>query len=128
MTLPKNTEAFIYKGGSWILPGVDDRECEGAAFHSPRPLFVRPTRLVLEAWWDADHPHPSWAMAPDAWLCGTCRDNLAILLQMLHATDGALDWEIRREYGNLLRALALRGWQWFSEHRPAESPPTPTKG
>lgn len=128
MTLPKNTEAYLYKGGDYHLPGEHEEACEGAVFHSPRPLFVHEQLLVDQQWWPMEIQHKVYDKAPRAYLCGTCRDNLYLLLQMLHASDGTLDWEIRREYGNLLRALALRGWQWFSEHRPAESPPTPTKG
>lgn len=124
--LPANTRAFLYKEGSWRLPGDDQGECEGAVFHSPRPLFVHWVPLVREEWWtEFEGPGPNPGFAPRAALCGTCRDNLAILLQMLHATNGALDWEIRREFGNGIRALALKGWQWFSEHRPAEPSSVP---
>lgn len=119
--LPTNTERFLYAGGTWSLPGEDDTDCEGAKFHSPRPLFVINTPLVLEEWWPEDSEHAYWAWAPRAGLCGTCRDNLNILLQMLYATDGDLDWAIRREFGNTLRALAKRGWDWWIEHRPAEA-------
>lgn len=120
-SLPANTRALLYgEGGTWHLPGEDDHPCEGAAFHSPRPLFTKSTSLVLADWW-GERPmrDAPWVFAPDAWLCGTCRDNMTILLQMLHATDGELDWAIRREFGNNLRALAMKGWAWFAEHRPA---------
>ena len=117
--LPPNTSAMLYSsGGDWVLPGQDDEPCEGAAFHSPRPLFTHDTPLVLKTWWSEEQ---QWMQtrAPQANLCGTCADNLNILLQMLHATVGDLDWEVRREFGNTLRALALRGWEWFASKRPA---------
>lgn len=124
--LPSNTEKFLYAGGTWRLPGDEgvDTDCEGAKFHSPRPLFTQHTPLVLREWWPEAHAEDSdgighWVWAPKASLCGTCRDNLNILLQMLYATNGDLDWSIRREYGNVLRGLAMRGWEWFVDHRPA---------
>lgn len=64
-------------------------------------------KLVLEAWDEG-----LWARAPRANLCGTCRDNLFVLLTMLHATNGDLDWGIHREFGNTIRALAMKGWQY----------------
>ena len=124
--LPANTEAFLYKTGTWQLPGTDDRSCEGARFHSPTPLFVRDVPLVKPEWWPEDQRR-TWSW-PTAYLCGICRDNLDILLQMLKATEGNLDWPIRREFGNELRSLALKGWKWFETHRPAADGQSPTKG
>lgn len=121
--LPPHTERLLYSGGDWHLPGEEDADCEGALFHSPRPLFTQHTVLVKPEWWGESPEHAYWTMAPRASLCGTCRDNLDILLQMLYATDGDLDWPTRREFGNNLRALALKGWKWFADHpaRPASS-------
>lgn len=118
--LPEHTREFLYREGDWDLPGTPDMKCEGAAFHSPRPLFVHEKRLVLPQWWGESPDKSYWQWAPKVLLCGTCADNVNILLQMLHATDGDLDWAIRREFGNALRALAQRGWDWFAEHRPKE--------
>lgn len=126
--LPPHTAEMLYKGGSWHLPGDDTGECEGSIFHSPRPLFTDWYRLAKREWWPADYPVAAWAFAPTANLCGTCRDNVDILLQMLHATNGDLDWAIRREFGNTLRALATKGWKWFEENRPADLAPPPAKG
>lgn len=125
MSMPPNT-ATMLRTGEWDLPG-DDHECEGAAFHSPRPLFTESTHLTLSEWFETGFysRKEAWQGSPSAWLCGTCRDNLYVLLQMLHATDGDLGWPVRREFGNDLRALALRGWQWFAETRPAESVSSP---
>lgn len=122
--LPPNIAKALYGGGSWSLPGDDTEECEGSIHHSPTPLFTHWTPLVPRDWYDG-HPLPS---PPHADLCGTCRDNLSLLLQMLHASDGQLGWETRREFGNGIRALATRGWAWFTEHRPAESSAPPAKG
>lgn len=125
--LPPHVHEFLYAGGTWRMPGDDEAPCEGARFHSPRPLTTRTVRLVPEDWYD----EPSvtyWADAPQVNLCGTCEANLSILLQMLHAVEGDLDWPIRREFGNEIRALAYRGWEWFTEHRPAQPAESPTKG
>jgi len=122
--LPPHTATYVYGLAAHSerglkLPGADERPCEGAKYHSPRPLFVEATWLVRREWWPEDAEHAHWVMAPDAWLCGTCRDNLNILLQMLHHTDGTLDWKVRREFGNEIRALAKKGWAWFEEHQSA---------
>lgn len=109
MSLPPNTAAVL-RHGEWDLPGDTSTECEGAVFHSPRPLFTEPTSLVPSSW--------MLDGGPEATLCGTCRDNLSVLLQMLYASDGSLDWAVRREFGNGIRALAIRGWKYFADHRP----------
>lgn len=126
--LPPNIQSLLYGGGDWRLPGADDQVCEGAKFHSPRPLFVEVFPLVLASWWGGPVKPTLLLDAPSVWLCGTCRDNLYILLQMIGTTHGDLDWAVRREFGNDLRALAVRGWSWFAEHyperaRPADSAP-----
>jgi hypothetical protein len=126
--LPPHIAEVIYGGGSWHLPGDDSGECEGSVFHSPTPLFTDAYRLAKREWWPADYPVAAWVSAPTAILCGTCRDNVDILLQMLHAADGDLSWPVRREFGNTIRALATKGWEWFVEHRPADPEPSPTKG
>lgn len=122
--LPPRTREFLFAEGSWVLPGFDDLACEGAKFHSPRPLFTTDVPLALPSW----GPGVVGA-APRATLCGTCRDNLNVLLQMLGATEGSLDWAIRREFGNDLRALALKGWHWYAErYRPVEASEPAPKG
>ena len=120
--LPPHTHEHLYREGSWRLPGTDDMKCEGSIFHSPRPLFTHDISLAPREWWPEDHPVAEWVAAPRVWLCGTCRDNVEILLQMLHAAEGQLDWEIRREFGNTVRALAVRGWEWFRENRSTATP------
>lgn len=113
--LPVHTREVV-TSGTFVLPGTDAEHCEGAEYHSPRPLFVRATPLVRADWWP-DNDRAAVATAPTAHLCGTCRDNLDLLLQMIHAADGLLDWRARREFGNKIRALASRGWTYYEAHR-----------
>lgn len=114
--LPPNLHALIHSGGDWMLPGITDEQCQGARHHSPRPMAVHDVLLVLPGWWaDADPRSTPWADAPRAYVCGTCHDNLIIMLRVLHATNGQAEWALRREFGNDLRALARRGWAWYVE-------------
>lgn len=110
--LPPNTSTLLYGGGDWSLPGADDQQCEGAKFHSPTPLFVHDVRLVPYNWLHELHINPGVAPAA-VWLCGTCKDNLAILQQIYKATNGDVPWPVRREFGNELRALAQKGWDRY---------------
>lgn len=68
--------------------------CEGSKFHSPNPLVVHPVHL----------PDGSAVM-----LCGTCRDNHIVLRSLMDASDEPVAWPVRREFGNLIRAIAERG-------------------
>lgn len=105
MALPPNVAEFLGHGNRrWTMPGDAGEPCEGAKFHSPTPMFCQETRLVPRDW------DPEFK-SPTAWLCGTCRDNLAILHQMLWVTSGTLDWPVRREFGNQIRSLAEKGWK-----------------
>ena len=93
--------------------------CEGAKFHSPNPLVVYREPVV---------PPPAWSDYPEeayAWLCGTCRANLAVYLTLLVQYEGELDWEVRREFGNRIRALGERGWE-LHRARTVEGKPRPT--
>jgi hypothetical protein len=67
---------------------------------------------VPESWGGKAHEQSGMA-----WLCGVCADNLYLLQQMWHAADGRLPWEVRREFGNDLRALVSRGWVVYEECR-----------
>jgi hypothetical protein len=109
MPLPEHTHALLYAGGDWRLPGDDNTSCEGSKFHSPTPLFVSPVRLVPEQW----SAQVSAQVSPRVSLCGTCRDNLAILQQIMFSRNGQVPWQVRREFGNTIRALADRGWQIY---------------
>jgi hypothetical protein len=75
---------------------ADDRvtlgtDCEGSRYHSPRPLRVRPVETA-----DGDMVQ----------LCGTCHDNLSLLLALLGVSD--LPWDAHRQFGNEIRKLARR--------------------
>lgn len=107
--LGPHTEQFLATG-NWDFPGVATKPCQGAKYHSPTPLFTTQVALVPLAWSEDAHK-----ASATVWLCGTCRDNLDILQQMLYAAEGRLDWHIRREFGNDLRALAVKGWRTFVE-------------
>lgn len=101
MPLPRHIEAALEGTDCSSLQGTlaVQRECEGAKFHSPKPLMVHERTLA-----------PSGA-GETAWLCATCCDNLSVLQHLLVEHDGDLPWAVRREFGNLVRALALRGWK-----------------
>jgi hypothetical protein len=75
-----------------------EHPCEGAKFHSPRPLVTR-----LNRWLAARQDEIA------VFLCPTCEANLAVLLHLLRASDSPpLDWTVLREFGNQLRALGQR--------------------
>lgn len=89
MALPEEIKNLVIAhsvptGANWHA------ECEGAKFHSPRPLTTLPivvgTRVIQ--------------------LCGTCRDNLTLFLHLWDANDG-LPWNVLREFGNQLRIIAM---------------------
>lgn len=107
MPLPEYTRALLGAGG-WRLPGNGEVECEGSKFHSPTPLFVTKVPLVPRDW-------PAPAGVPMVSLCGTCRDNLTSLQQILLLTDGTVPWQVRREFGNTIRALADKGWRLYRD-------------
>lgn len=73
-------------------PAVEERPCEGARYHSPNPLRVHRVDLGL---------------GREVMLCGTCRDNAAVLFALHRADLHDLPW--RREFGNRLRALLPKG-------------------
>lgn len=76
---PRTEERFVR---------ASEHPCQGAQFHSPRPLLTRET-LEREG----------------VYLCPTCEANLGVLLYLLDATDNSLEWVVQREFGNQLRAL-----------------------
>ena len=49
-------------------------------------------------------------------LCGTCADNLTTYRVLMAASNGRLPWEIRREFGNLIRALGTSAWEHEGTH------------
>jgi hypothetical protein len=94
-------------GSKPIGPGLrlgNGEACVGAKFHSPSPLILRETELVP---WDLK-------ISATALLCGTCADNLLVLQHLLGEFEGDVPWETRREFGNQLRDLGLRGWDIYA--------------
>lgn len=75
------------------LPGIPTREheCQGSKFHSPRPMVVHPFPM----------PHTP---GEKIYLCGTCSDNVRLLLALLG--QGDVPWTVKRCFGNLVRAVA----------------------
>jgi hypothetical protein len=69
----------------------DIHPCQGAKFHSPRPLKVHPCKL--------GNNHL-------VYLCGTCLDNLNTYL-FLNEAEGTLEWEVLRCFGNSLRSTGM---------------------
>ena len=67
-------------------------ECEGSKHHSPTPLV---TTLVLVG----EEQVP---------LCPTCSFNFRVYYDLMIASNGSLSWKVRREFGNLIRALGDR--------------------
>lgn len=72
-----------------------DRVCEGAKFHSPNPLVLHTVSVGTK----------------ELLLCGTCRANLEVLRHLLAHNGGELDWPVRREFGNQIRAIAETEWK-----------------
>lgn len=75
------------------LPGIltSEHECQGAKFHSPRPMVVH------------SFPMPR-SEGELIYLCGTCADNVKTLLAL--ETQGEVPWPVKRCFGNLTRAAA----------------------
>lgn len=97
MPVPKHVQAALAETNTASLPGTlaYGQECAGAKFHSPTPLLL--TRVSLGD--------------DSVWLCGTCCANLSVLQHLLATHNGDLPWTVRREFGNLIRAIALRSWE-----------------
>ena len=111
MTFPDKIASALDEAGvdvpreGWFSREV---ECSGARFHSPTPLVVRDVWLS-----------PDGNKGASALLCGTCADNLSVLQDLLVKHDGDLPWPVRREFGNMIRALALKGWEDYRARRDA---------
>lgn len=110
--LPPQTARLLTDVGDWHWPGAADQPCAGAKFHSPTPLFTHDVRLLPVQWFIDASIVPSMAV-PSAWLCGTCKDNVALLQQIIYRNKGDVPWAVRREFGNELRRLAFSGWSVF---------------
>lgn len=88
--IPGEVLAHIEGSPALELPGVltNAHECQGSKFHSPRPMVV--------------HPFP--ALGEMIYLCGTCSDNVRLLLAL--QAQGEVPWTVKRCFGNLIRAVA----------------------
>lgn len=112
MTIPAKVGELLAQGDVSILPGklnVEEEGCEGAKFHSPNPLLVTEVPLMSPLW-------PGSSGELKVWLCGTCADNLRVYQHLLGQHEGQLEWPIRREFGNLIRALGDRGWKQYCDN------------
>lgn len=91
--IPQDVLELVEGSPDLDLPGIPacKHECEGSRFHSPRPMLVRPFAMP-----DA----PGGMM----YLCGTCADNVHLLLALLN--QGEVPWSVRRYFGNIIRAVA----------------------
>lgn len=93
--IPREVLALVQDTPSAELPGLpaSGRECQGAKFHSPRPMTVHPFRV--------DGPSGERVIH----LCGTCEDNVRLLRGLIDARDD-VPWRVRRCFGNQVRAVA----------------------
>jgi hypothetical protein len=97
------------------------RDCQGAKYHSPKPLIVK--NYVLDPEWGfqtVGDGEKYFGTLASAWMCGTCADNVALYLQLLKKHDGEAEWPVRREFGNLIRTLGDDAWQTYQRHKRAE--------
>ena len=88
---------------------ADGHACQGARFHSPTPLVLTRVWITPEPLESARDSNVLQVM-----LCPTCAANLRVLQRLLVATKGELPWKVRREFGNDLRLLAMKGWERFT--------------
>lgn len=107
--IPGQVLALIEDTPSAELPGIptDQHTCQGAKFHSPRPMVVHPF-----------HMHRADSEDEIVYLCGTCSDNVQVLLTLLKGNKGEVSWPIKRHFGNLARAVADQAYAHPSEETP----------
>lgn len=112
MSVPPNLLGLIRKINGLPLPGIlaeSDVACEGAKHHSPRPLIVQEYEVLK------DGLRPIHTIADDVpgavYLCATCADNVRVALSLFASHGGVLPWEARREFGNLVRAIAQKPYE-----------------
>lgn len=92
----------------WGEANLDGEPCEGADHHSPIPLTIGAVSLNP---FDVDDDEMC------ASLCPTCEANMHLLQALLVRTNGELPWIVRREFGNGVRVLAMKGWKHFGVSR-----------
>lgn len=111
MSVPPTILRLIRQVNGLPLPGIlaeSPVSCEAAKHHSPRPLIVNEYQVLK------DGLEPIFEVTDEpgtAWLCGTCADNVRVALALFEAHDGVLPWQARREFGNLVRAIAQRPFE-----------------
>lgn len=76
--------------------------CMGSKFHSPTPLVVGVVDVAGQR----------------LSLCSTCHANIEVFVSLMRATDGTLPWAVRREFGNKIRTLGMKSWQ-YTEGEPS---------
>lgn len=88
--IPGEVLALIKGTPGLELSGTPTTEftCQGAKFHSPRPMVV----------------HEFTTPDKTIYLCGTCVDNVGLLRSLLKAAD--VPWTVRRCFGNNVRQVA----------------------
>lgn len=111
MSVPPTIARLVSQAGALGLPGllaVADSACEAAKHHSPRPLLVRAYRVSVEGVnpIDIDQDEPGAVT-----MCGTCADNVEVAVALFASHGGVLPWQARREFGNLVRAIAQRPFE-----------------
>lgn len=87
-----------------------DQDCAGAMYHTPRPLVLIQCLLVPLDWLGD-------IGGEKVWLCGTCRENLEVYQALLWEYHGELPWTLKREFGNMIRALGDRSWDQYQAAR-----------
>lgn len=111
MSVPPTILRLIDQVHGLSLPGVlaeSPVSCEAAKHHSPRPLIVNEYRVLKDG---LESIHSVTDEPGTAWMCGTCADNVRVALALFEAHGGVLPWQVRREFGNLVRAIAQRPFE-----------------
>lgn len=106
--IPGQVLALIEDTPSAELPGITTEQytCQGAKFHSPRPMIVHPFRTGRKEGGDKI-----------IYLCGTCLDNVLVLLALLKGRDGEISWPVKQCFGNITRSVAEQAYA----HPPEET-------
>lgn len=110
MSVPPTILSLIRQVNGLPLPGIlaeSDVACEAAKHHSPRPLIVH----EFEVSKDGLRCIEGVEAVDSVWLCATCADNVRLALALFASHGGTLPWEARREFGNLVRAIAQKAYK-----------------
>lgn len=106
--IPDEVLDLIEETPSIALPGIvtSEHECIGTKFHSPRPMTVRPFTLPRRG-----------GRSEIVYLCGTCTDNVQVLLALLKQRGGDVSWPVKRCFGSTVRGVAVQAYV----HSPEET-------